>query len=651
MSVGDDRQYDVFVSCNADDRSNVEHLVQRLEAAGLRVWMMSRILAGAPWVEAIETAMGQSTSVIVCFGPSGMGRWQQTEVEAAMDRHRRGEIEALIPTLLPGVAGGDPQHVGLPRLLATYHVVDFRMGLNAHAPWRELLAALDLPVPPEAPPRKTAKVAPEARERRAASVAVMHRGRILLVQRSKTQRTGAGMWQLPGGKIASGERPCDAARREIEEETGIRLTVPDLREITEVADVWLDRQSGQSMIMHLFAAEAPDDRVRLASELISHEWIHVSELFVRDTRTYFGSTSHFLRLLRRYFQLHLPLSQLADCLEGGGAARVDLPHTLEGLSMESTQVMYAVLSLFGFLDDRGRFSAASVLSASLVKTLAAWASTGGQIFEARGVAPADDRWYRLATQKGEREQVDRYRGGVFQQHENLLGFLSHRLQKALSTRTVADVLVFARDTPSGHVYVLLRWDLLAEKFQIPARGLESLEGDPASIDAARYVVEDRLDPRLVDSFAYDFVGAFETAHVSAGSLDDGPLMRKYRVNVFRLTPSDDADDAVPRYLSLANEETLGHLRAVRQVQSGERKGLRYYVWASLETLLAQRVALLGRKLQGVDELMQHLGPDVFEPAPRTLSSDLRGGSIPVIDADSVSRSDDLEYVLRRFDCR
>ncbi len=649
MSGATDRMYDVFVSCNADDRPTVEHLVQRLEAVGLRVWMMSRILAGAPWVEAIENAMNQSISMIVCFGPDGMGRWQQTEVDAAMDRHRRGEIKKLIPVLLPGVAPGDPKNAGLPLLLATFHLVDFRAGLNVDAPWRELLGALDMPSPAEAPPQKMPRVSPEARERRAASVALIHRDRILLVQRAKTQRTGGGMWQLPGGKIAPRERPSDAARREIQEEIGIRLSDGELREITEVADVWLDRRSGQSMIMHLFAAAVSDDRVRLAPELIGYEWVHLSELFVSDTRTYFGSTGHFLRLLRRYFLLHLPLGQLADYLESGGTSRVDLPHTLDGLSMESTQLLYAMLSLLGFLDDRGRFSAASVLSASLVKTLAAWASTGGQIFEARGVDAADDRWYRLATQKGEREQVERYRSGVFQQHENLLGFLSHRLQKALSTRTVADVLLFARDNASGRLHVLLRWDLLAEKFQVPARGLESLEGDPASIDAARYVVDDRLDPRLVDHFEYDFVGAFETTHVSAGSLDDGPLMRKYLVNVFRLKPRADAGDTIGRYLSLANEETLRHLRAAQQMQSGERKWLRYYVWASLESVLAHRVVLLGRKLQGIEELLQHFGPAVIEPPAQTMSADLHSGSIPVIDVTSSSRSDDLEYVLHRFD--
>jgi ADP-ribose pyrophosphatase YjhB (NUDIX family) len=50
-------------------------------------------------------------------------------------------------------------------------------------------------------------------------------GRILLLRRSATHPSKAGLWDLPGGivSVATGEMPLAAARREVAEETGLAL--------------------------------------------------------------------------------------------------------------------------------------------------------------------------------------------------------------------------------------------------------------------------------------------------------------------------------------------------------------------------------------------------------------------------------------------
>lgn len=54
---------------------------------------------------------------------------------------------------------------------------------------------------------------------------------ILLVRRSV--EPGKGLWSIPGGLVELGERVQDAGRREVEEETGLKVEIERLLDVSE----------------------------------------------------------------------------------------------------------------------------------------------------------------------------------------------------------------------------------------------------------------------------------------------------------------------------------------------------------------------------------------------------------------------------------
>ena len=55
---------------------------------------------------------------------------------------------------------------------------------------------------------------------------VLHEGRVLLVRRGRAP--GLDLWSVPGGLVELGETTVDAARREVAEETGLKVRIAGL---------------------------------------------------------------------------------------------------------------------------------------------------------------------------------------------------------------------------------------------------------------------------------------------------------------------------------------------------------------------------------------------------------------------------------------
>jgi len=65
----------------------------------------------------------------------------------------------------------------------------------------------------------------------AVAALILDKGRLLLVRRKN--EPSQGLWSAPGGVVELGERTEDAVRREVEEETGMRIEIDRLLRVID----------------------------------------------------------------------------------------------------------------------------------------------------------------------------------------------------------------------------------------------------------------------------------------------------------------------------------------------------------------------------------------------------------------------------------
>ena len=105
-----------------------------------------------------------------------------------------------------------------------------------------------------------------------ASVIVLRRDAVLMVERARPPMQG--LWSFPGGKSEKGETPEQTARRELLEETGLRvgrmLRLGTARPTVEIA-------------LAVFAARAGDGLPRAADDVTKAEFVPLSRVLTRKT--------------------------------------------------------------------------------------------------------------------------------------------------------------------------------------------------------------------------------------------------------------------------------------------------------------------------------------------------------------------------------
>ena len=102
------------------------------------------------------------------------------------------------------------------------------------------------------------------------------RGPILLVERGG--KPLKGYWSLPGGLVETGERLEDAVRREIREETGLRIEPVFLYEIFERIMPDAQGRAEYHYVLADYVCKVVGGKLRAGDDVSRAEWVRRSEL-------------------------------------------------------------------------------------------------------------------------------------------------------------------------------------------------------------------------------------------------------------------------------------------------------------------------------------------------------------------------------------
>lgn len=113
----------------------------------------------------------------------------------------------------------------------------------------------------------------EAKQWVAVTVLVFRGRQMLSMRRAATEDAGPGLWEGVSGRVEAGEDPIAAARREVIEETGLRVRVHP----SPIA-AYAALRRGAPMTVIVFVAEHESGKVVLSDEHDDYRWCDRSEL-------------------------------------------------------------------------------------------------------------------------------------------------------------------------------------------------------------------------------------------------------------------------------------------------------------------------------------------------------------------------------------
>lgn len=196
--------FDVFLSHHTGDKPAVIALKEALRGKKISAWLDKHELPpGQNWQPLLDAGLRNSRAIAACVGKSGIGPWQDEEVQFAMGLAVKDK-RPVIPVLLPG-AGREP---ALPPFLANRTWVDCRAGLTEEVLLRLVWGITGVKPPglERGPAAATPPADPEARAREVFGP-VFEPLKAILDRRPELRETLSRCYRLPNDTS-----PATAAR-------------------------------------------------------------------------------------------------------------------------------------------------------------------------------------------------------------------------------------------------------------------------------------------------------------------------------------------------------------------------------------------------------------------------------------------------------
>src|SRR5205807_9980897 len=116
------KDFDVFLSYNSGDRSEVRKVYNELKYRGIASWFDDEeVPPGRPWLRLLEEQIEKIKTAAVFIGNSGIGPWHQQEMEALL----REFVNRKCP-VIPVFLASAPEDANFPIFLRGMTEVDFR---------------------------------------------------------------------------------------------------------------------------------------------------------------------------------------------------------------------------------------------------------------------------------------------------------------------------------------------------------------------------------------------------------------------------------------------------------------------------------------------------------------------------------------------